>query len=165
MNDDLIKRVGRAALEALTDGAAMQEELAYAYLSGMLDGDGCIAILRRPPNKGYPDAGYQYYPYVSVSKTNRELIQALHNTFKVGGVFKGTGRQFEWRVTNNAAAELVRRCTPYLKGKGAHIELIEEIQRLKETKASKEDQTAVYDKMRALYPRNQFKEDALNAIE
>ncbi len=86
-------------------------ELEWAYLAGIIDGEGSIAIYR------FRDS---YRPEISVFNTNVELKQWLKT--RLGGYVNPPRQQnprqkpaFKWRTTTlRQMKEICQRCLPYL---------------------------------------------------
>lgn len=86
----------------------------YAYLAGVLDGEGYVALVK--PGR----AGGRSRPQIEVSSTDPELINWL--SYAVGG-WTPTPRQerpnrkieYRWRCTGKEAASLANHVAPYMQ--------------------------------------------------
>lgn len=103
------------------------KDIDIAYVAGMLDGDGNIAI--RKISSASTRKGYNYALSVEIGNTNEWLIRWIHFAFG-GCLYKQTYRTREglkplwvWKVSWRAAAEFLRVVFPYLCVKKAQAEL------------------------------------------
>ena len=86
----------------------------WAYLAGIIDGEGTITITKHAQ---YKRSSYQYKPYVIVSNTNEQLMIFLINTF--GGKYhlhekrndRGCLDCFRWQVMSKYDINLILRNT------------------------------------------------------
>lgn len=92
----------------------MNQEILYAYLAGIIDGEGCISI-RKLPRK------YLYYnPMIEVGMTVRAPIDLLAKTFGNSvwyEVPRNQGRwknQHKWRVAGKNVIPVLNAILPYL---------------------------------------------------
>lgn len=104
----------------------------YAYIAGLIDGEGCISIRRCKQGK------YVYYkPMIEVGMVSREPIELLEKTFgnSVWYEIAPSGKRrlicHKWRVTGSKCLPIFQAIMPYLlvKRKQAFIamSLIERI--------------------------------------
>ncbi len=95
-----------------------------AYMAGIVDGEGCIAI-DRFTNKNLPS--YCYRLKLRVTNTNHWLIEQLR--FNFGGnikVIKAKGNAkeaYEWYLAGESASICLKLLLPYLCIKRAQAEL------------------------------------------
>ena len=95
-----------------------------AYMAGIVDGEGCIAI-DRFTNKNLPS--YCYRLKLRVGNTNRWLIEQLR--FSFGGNIKtvkqrGNAKEaWEWYLAGENAAYCLKLLLPYLRIKRPQAEL------------------------------------------
>lgn len=90
-----------------------------AYLAGIMDSDGCISISKWPGNGNRSD---RYVLELTVVNTSLRLMEWLVEKFgsryksrrKVSEKHKET---YDWKYTNNNAAELLEQILPYLVAK------------------------------------------------
>ena len=61
-----------------------QEPLNWAYVAGIIDGEGCIALHKRTA-KTYA-AGFQVVPHLSITNTNQQLIVDIHQFVEAGKI-------------------------------------------------------------------------------
>ncbi len=87
-----------------------------AYLAGIIDGEGSIAI---SPSGSRPSYPYNLYPRLRVGNTDLGLIEWLANNF--GGSYGKTGttngrhkRLYNWTITGQAAIDLLTTVRPWL---------------------------------------------------
>lgn len=132
----------------------MATELAYAYMAGLIDGDGCIAIGRHPPRKGRPATAKPIYDVqLIVTSKSRALVDWPKKMFG-GCVFTSSnGTAFDWKLTGQAAADLLDHCLSYFVEKDKQAELAIRLMYLKQGKAQIEEQHAVYEQLKALHLR------------
>lgn len=103
--------------------APTNEELAYT--AGIIDGEGCISIVRKP----YKTAGFptNYELYVKVQTADKIICPWLHIRF--GGSlgmtkgYNGNRRCHTWGVSSASAELFLRAILPWLRLKRAEAEL------------------------------------------
>lgn len=97
----------------------------YAYLAGLIDGEGTVTILPIQPERGH------YTPLVIISNTDKDLINWLKKEF--GGVIKKNTSTtnlkmrkelFHWILRTRKAYELLKKCYTFLKVKKRQAEVI-----------------------------------------
>lgn len=100
------------------------KEVEWAYLAGLIDGEGCISA--QAPNRGD-----RYFAQVRVVNTRLEMLEWIERRF--GGVISFNRRAtikwralYKWRIHGQAkVAWILIGCMPYLviKRDQAHIAL------------------------------------------
>jgi hypothetical protein len=88
-----------------------------AYLAGIIDGEGCIAI--RKSKRTGTCKSTRYAAAVTVGNTSRHLIEQLVGTFGVGCVTyryptKTKRACYLWSLPSRGAREVLRAVQPYL---------------------------------------------------
>ena len=97
-------------------------ETDYAYLAGIIDGEGCI--------NAYPNGRSNPVPRLTVSMTDAVVIEWL---VMFGGSMRlessrTSGKPiWRWTATANPLRVLLPRCLPYLKAKKGQAELLLEL--------------------------------------
>lgn len=112
----------------------MPSKVNYIYLSGILDGEGCLTV-----GAGKRETCINYNPIVVVQNTNKELIDWLQATF--GGQTylskkqtKRTKAAWSWRITKKETIEkLLLAVLPYLRIKREQAILLLKFVRLERT--------------------------------
>lgn len=98
----------------------------YAYVAGIVDGEGSIGIARSKTQEMI--GGIRYEMYVTVSNTNEWVIQWLKFNFG-GSVSYVKSRAVNqkpfwcWRIQTRQAASFLRLVIPYLRIKQYHAQL------------------------------------------
>ncbi|MGI0036212.1 MAG: LAGLIDADG family homing endonuclease [Nitrososphaera sp.] len=90
----------------------------YAWLAGIIDGEGSIFIskTRVPENI----RGFQYRAQMSITNTDEELIMQVNKIANVGSIFRCRERRKEWKdrfifsLNASGMRELLPRVIPYL---------------------------------------------------
>lgn len=89
------------------------------YLAGLLDGEGCILIMKTRPEKAARFVSPSYVLRVSIAMTHKETIEWIHNTF--GGNFglsrkakNGWKAVWRWNFHSQKASDLLKLMLPYL---------------------------------------------------
>lgn len=106
------------------------EDLAYA--AGLIDGEGCITLLRDSSRRSTKNGKTRvaYSAAVVVSMTDCRPVRWLHETF--GGMYRfypskntrhGT---YHWSVRTKNAGAVLRAIMPWLKEKGEQADLLAE---------------------------------------
>lgn len=101
-----------------------------AYIAGIIDGEGCIQILRRRAKKGQSKTGYEFGLKITISNSHKELIELLHE--KLGGYIfiaqpKCPNRQpsYQLCISSKGVRWLVPQLIPFTRGKLAECEIIQ----------------------------------------
>ena len=102
-------------------------ELAYA--AGIIDGEGCICLMRDTSKK---NGRTKYTLSVQVVMTNKCVVEYLRHTF--GGLIreddgskKGYSKVYYWGVRTRQVGILLKKILPFLRGKRKQAELAIEI--------------------------------------
>jgi len=106
----------------------------YAYAAGLIDGEGCIQIVKEKPCKGRPRPSNYYYTRVSVSMNDEEGVMLLHGVF--GGSLKrqhrvtsfGGGYMWDWIIQSKKALEALKHLYPFLRVKKMQAEVAMRLQ-------------------------------------
>lgn len=114
-NNSLIEEIERQA-QAYWDFMTQEEREQYAWLAGIVDGEGSIVIAR---HKGY------LLVRLSVRMTDKPTIDYIHNlTGRGGGIcrlgVKDPKRHrpyYKWEASGAYASSVLRRCLPFLHTK------------------------------------------------
>ena len=99
-----------------------------AYIAGLIDGEGCIAITRRKVKR--LKTGYWYYePQVIVANTDKKMIDFLVDYYSgyvvIGQKQKEHHKQsYHWKMTGDNMRQLLRDVSPYLILKKKQANLI-----------------------------------------
>lgn len=95
----------------------------WAYLAGIIDGEGCIGVYWDKSSKTYKLT-------LAISSTSVEWLIALQEKFGLGNVHvqkhkakKNWKLQAHWSLTHSHAQEILRGCLPYLGIKKSQAEL------------------------------------------
>ena len=113
----------------------IDQQLLYAYLAGIVDGEGSISI--KSESMGKP-----YVGYLTVTNCNYEMIKLFECEF--GGkvrkrnwsnnqknISKNWKPSYEWSLTKQQAAKALRLLFPYLRIKSRQATLVLRLARLK----------------------------------
>jgi hypothetical protein len=99
----------------------MLSETDYAYLAGLIDGEGTISIYLN--SRGY------YITQVSITQVNEPLIRWLQEMFG-GNVHNVKNNnpakhqeRWKWQITSTLMREHLPRALPYLRLKKRHAEI------------------------------------------
>ena len=96
-------------------------ETTYAYLAGLIDGEGTISIYLN--HRGY------YITQTSITQVNEPLIRWLQETFggNVHNVKNNNPNKhqerWKWQITSTLMREHLPRTLPYLRLKRRHAEI------------------------------------------
>jgi len=104
------------------------------YIAGIIDGEGYIGIKKHLSTlrSGGKGRGINpcYYERISVAGTNKDMIELLVKTFKVGKIYlhkpsKLSKRGYwSWDVTNRLAVSVIKQVFPYLLIKKPEAEVV-----------------------------------------
>jgi hypothetical protein len=95
------------------------------YIAGLLDGEGCIGL-----NLTVEGERKNYYPHVSITNTNKEVLDWVKITVGKGSVIRkplGNIRHkqsYHWRIYGNQSIQFIKKIYPYLKIKKLQAETI-----------------------------------------
>ena len=94
----------------------------YAYLAGLIDGEGCISI-----RKTFQNGKDQFKPMVEVGMTDIEPVRLLQKTFG-GSYWPEVVRDMKlpvtkWRVTGTHVIPVLEPLLPYLRAKKKQAEV------------------------------------------
>lgn len=108
-----------------------------AYTAGIIDGEGCISIVKVQPTKANHRITPGYELYVSVSSTDKFLAQYLKEIFG-GNITDRTNHPsmhkigwkpaVSWRIASNEARNFLSLILPYLRSKHIQANLAIEFQ-------------------------------------
>jgi hypothetical protein len=96
----------------------------YAYLAGLVDGEGCIAICQDSRNTSY------FFVMLSIANRDGGIMDWLIGTFG-GSVYHKSNKGFngeripiyEWRVYREKATPILKRSLPFLRIKKRQAEV------------------------------------------
>lgn len=116
------------------------KEVDKAYLAGFLDGEGSISICRSKPNNHWRYRTYRYTLEVTVTNTNKKIIELLANLFEGSWMRIRHHNNPVWkdayciRWASVKAKNLLEMLLPYLIIKKKQAELAVEFQNRKTQK-------------------------------
>jgi len=112
--------------QACWDFMTQEERERYAWLAGIIDGEGAIFMSKRKRN----DRNYQQYDLVLRIEMNSEsTIRRVKEIAGVGRIYKDSSRPsryktgFIWVAYDHEAAAVIRHCLPYIHTKERHARL------------------------------------------
>jgi len=99
----------------------------YAYLAGLIDADGCIAIKRTQASKSNQRSTPSYSLQITVNQYDGRLIDWLYGNFG-GNVCTCWSRlrnknYYRWYITGSKAKYILKRLIPFLRYKKKQAEL------------------------------------------
>lgn len=102
--------------QAEWDFLSPEEKLRWAWLAGIIDGEGYIGLSLASRRDGY----YHSALVLRISMTHRETLLEIQRITNLGSVFEARPATrnwktaFEWRVYNKEAAAVLRTCISML---------------------------------------------------
>lgn len=103
-------------------------ETDWAYMAGIVDGEGSIVIHKTRPQKKYQDKTHRYVVDVKIGMTDKRAMYWIKDNF--GGCLytsrkasKSSREMFGWQIRANKACDFLKRLSPYLKTKALQAEL------------------------------------------
>lgn len=96
----------------------------YAYIAGIIDGEGCISIIKAKNNRA---CGYEWQLRIAVTNNSIRIIKKLIGVF--GGRFQtrirdvAKHKQFVWYLYGKKACEMLKKVKPYLQEKKEQADL------------------------------------------
>lgn len=107
----------------------MITETDYAYLAGLIDGDGCVLVRRRdhPTRPGDRERGPSYGLNLSIGGEPKHLTGLRELFGNVGFIYirkkEGQRHLAEWTIAAKRGLVLLRLVVPYMRLKKAQAEL------------------------------------------
>lgn len=102
------------------------------YIAGIVDGEGCITIVKQAPNKLRKEKNSRYGIVCQVANTDKRLIDWLHDCF--GGSIRITEKREKWRtawtwaIRSTQAFKFLKLIRDYSLIKQNQIDLVIEFQ-------------------------------------
>jgi len=117
----------------------------WAYIAGIVDGEGCIRIVKtkEPKNK----SGYKYQMVIGVNNTNEWLIHWLY--FNFGGSIhlqaKLDNRKplWHWYLSSRKAQAFIELILPYLRLKRPQAEVAVQFSKRKHHRGKSDEERAI----------------------
>ena len=112
----------------------LMEEVAKAWLAGLVDGEGTITIARNKMKGRNKDL---FRPILCITNSSLELLQCCKTTTDLGEIYKqkkqtSHHRQvYRWRVSDGKAVSIVIEIKPYLIAKRRQAEIVCNLSELK----------------------------------
>lgn len=109
--------------------ADLIRKVELAYMAGIFDGEGCIHIVKRKPDKKNKNSLSPSYSLRLGINISSKVIPYFFLSVCGGGVHKKERREdfykdtWEWTLCGSPAAELLKNLLPYLKIKRVEAEL------------------------------------------
>lgn len=106
-----------------------RQALLYAYLAGIIDGEGTIRINKTRLSK-YPNWQDKYSAHISVGMSSKKVIDLLVKNFKARMRIERAGVPnrktiYRWGTSGNKAVpKILKKILPYLIAKKKHAELV-----------------------------------------
>ena len=149
-------------------------KLELAWAAGLIDGEGCICIVKHPAHQYKRSKTDRYVPLLKVTMCSKETIDVLYNIFKMGSrserkQLPRASDSYTWLCNSQQVAPVLRKILPYLVTKQEEADVMLEYLALpasprggsKGTKATTnellEDRERLYWKLRSLKSRFQFR--------
>ena len=92
----------------------MLAETDKAYLAGLIDGEGCITVVRRQPPAAH--IRYTYQLQLTIVSSTVKLLRWIENRFggKIDRIDNRHNHIWRWKCSVDEAATILRLCLPYL---------------------------------------------------
>lgn len=103
-------------------------ELNLAYLAGLIDGEGCLAVIRQ--RNSHCRAGYAYRCGLRIANSNEPIMDWLVKVVGAGAVkshlpkMRNSKRQWTWEVWGDDSANLTRQLLPHFRIKRPQADLL-----------------------------------------
>jgi hypothetical protein len=98
----------------------------YAYIAGILDGEGCIHIDKKNPRKGSINPGYVLRIFVNMCDGRALDFLVGFAGGRISKLYDRRGNRnicYHWSTECGKAAELLKKCLPFLRTKREQAEL------------------------------------------
>lgn len=99
-----------------------QEDVIYAYMAGIVDGEGSIIISKQKRKENR--SGCRFYPLLIITNTNKEVLDFFVEKTGYGRVFERPEQQkpyfnsvkncWRWAVKHTQVGEILKKLLPYL---------------------------------------------------
>ncbi len=86
-----------------------------AYIAGLLDGEGCITIVKGHHTRLHPNWSPEYALHVSVANQFVPALEYLKSATGLGSIQRDRGKNFKWLINCQQAAELLKVIRPHLR--------------------------------------------------
>lgn len=107
------------------DNITNAPETDLAWAAGIIDGEGCISIVRMKPSANYPHLRYELR--IAVKMIHKPTVERIKSIFGRGTITvrhrANQRNQFNWLVGIHNASAVLRLVLPYLVTKRAEAEL------------------------------------------
>ena len=113
-----------------------------SYFAGLFDAEGYVEYCQRYVHKkGKPRPYWYYYIRLEVNMADKEMIEWIHNTFKVGSVrqiktYNNLSRktQYRWTCSFRKAYHLAKEMLPYSRVKYPKLKkIVDHYERVRES--------------------------------
>jgi len=103
------------------------ESLDWAYLAGLVDGEGCITINHNKSERYYSGL-------LTIGMVDEDIVRWCHKFTGFGCIYKHTGKgncqdSFIWTVRTRQAAVVLEKLLPYLRVKKLQALIVLELQK------------------------------------
>lgn len=103
----------------------------YAYLAGIIDGEGTINIYNRKPNASRGEINGTFNVYLAITNTDLRLLEWIKEVTGVGSVTKDKKRKdrehrqtYRWTAAANDAEEILSKTYEFLVIKKEQADLV-----------------------------------------
>ena len=86
-----------------------------SYIAGLLDGEGCITIVKGNHRRKGKNTSTEYALHVSLSNQHIPTLNYLKSVTGLGSVSCSRGYDYKWCLSSQQALEVLKYLTPYLK--------------------------------------------------
>jgi hypothetical protein len=131
----------------------MIEESVWPYLAGMLDGEGCITIIRHSKKGKVSKRGYEIEPKVSLSGMSQTHIEAIQKMIGLGNITRMVSKRpkaetdriaYDLRYSPNEQRIILPKVIPYLIHKKAVSITLLEFLKYREQKIDRDEKEKGY---------------------
>ena len=94
-----------------------------AYIAGLLDGEGCITIVKGHHKRLHPKWSPEYALQVSIANQFLPALEYLKSATGLGSIHRDRGKNFKWFLSSQRAKEFLITIRPHIliKSKQADI--------------------------------------------
>jgi hypothetical protein len=89
-----------------------------AYLAGIIDGEGCVSVLRSSTGGNRPSPNFT--ARIEVTMTSKEIIHWIKRVTKTGTIYpkpvfsRKHKKQWRWYANSHSAVSVIRKILPFL---------------------------------------------------
>jgi hypothetical protein len=107
----------------------VKQALLYAWAAGVIDGEGCISIIRTPPTAASRCVANRYTLHLKVTMGHEQTVKRLRRIFRTGSVqihvpkSERLNASWSWVCQSRQSEHVLRLVRPYLLTKAKEADV------------------------------------------